>query len=141
MNRKYIVLITHRPYGKDIGDEITPAYSEVLHDKLFNSKEEAKAAMDKYVEITSVERLKEQFHIDFELFHNLYNFINEWQYINDGKGYMTRNNIPIIDRINCFFKMFAINESYSNEDYEHDLGLYQKIMSEDEPIVKIVEVF
>lgn len=141
MNKKYIAVIIHNPYGKDVGtSNKLPALPEVLFNKLFNTLKEAEEAVKDYKEKHLIEKVKERFHIDFNLFSNLYNYINDWNYLNDKKGFITKNLLSIDDNIKHFFKMFDIHESYTEKEYLEDCELYREIRWKDNFIISIFKI-
>lgn len=141
MNKKYIVVVVHNPYGKNIGtSNRLPAIPEILSNKLFKTLKEAEEAAKEYKEKYLIERVKDRFHIDFNLFSNLYNYISEWSYLNDRKGIITKNFLSIDDNIKHFFKMFDIREYYTEKEYLEDCELYREIRWKDDPIISIFKI-
>ena len=138
MDKKYLVLITKNPYGRDDGFQTHPATSEILNNKLFETKEEAESAVNEIRQETAFDELKKQMFIDADLFFEIQKFIIEHQSI-DINGTTIKSDYSVDKLITIFIKMFALDIEYDEIKYNHDKDIVVRMFG-DEPIINIVEV-
>ena len=139
MSKKYIVLVTNDPYGRDDGMVNHPAKCVVLNNKVYDTHEEAHRDRETFWLEVSHEELENRMYVDYDVFCELRQFVLSNMSININ-GNVVSNKLNRQEVINTFFKMYGLTiDGYDEEKFNHDEELYCK-MFRDEPKVEVVEV-
>lgn len=139
MEKKYIILVTYDPYGRDDGFQMHPANCILLNNKIYNTKEEAEEVMKAFAKELSHREIKGKFNIDYELFEEIRRFILNNAHLQTTSNSHIENCFSKDKMITIFLNMYDLNIDYNAVKYDEDETLYHSLMG-DEPIVKIIEI-
>lgn len=139
MSKKYIVLVTNDPYGRDDGMINHPAKCVVLNNKVYDTHEEAVKVREQFWMEVSHEEIEKRMILPYDVFYALRQFVLGNMSVNIS-GIVIQNKLNRQEVINTFFKMYGLTiDDYDEEKFNHDEELYCK-MFRDEPKVEVVEV-
>lgn len=139
MSKKYIVLVTNDPYGRDDGMVNHPAKCFVINNKIYDTYEEAVKVREQFWLTVSHEEIEKRMYLEYDLFYALRQFVLSNMSINVN-GKVIENKFLRSKVIKTFLEMYGLDaESYGENQFDHDEYLYCE-MFRDEPKVEIVEV-
>lgn len=139
MKKKYVILVTYDPYGRDDGFATHAAKSSVLNNKFYDTKEEAEEVANEFEKETSHKDIEGKLNISFDLFGEIRNFVLSNAYLHVPGDEPIKNNFSTDKMITIFLNMYGLSIDYNEMKFREDEALYQRLMG-DEPLVSIIEI-